>query len=200
MVAFDVDANQISFPNGNVDYTKVHDQVVAIDPVNMTVTLNLINGFSFGRPVWYLSMDTSSTLGAAIEHNTFAPLMQKILLGRDDSFASPVERIFISTNGPESGACNNPLRQGLSADLADGFRPNNVVGGIPTIALDYSPYWDAQLFEWTQDAIDQGFRGQLREEFQILTFVQDGLITGPGGKTFGTSGFSINCPIVQRLD
>jgi hypothetical protein len=200
MVAFDVDANQISFPNGNVDYTKVHDQVVAIDPVNMTVTLNLINGFSFGRPVWYLSMDTSSTLGAAIEHNTFAPLMQKILLGHDDSFASPVERIFISTNGPESGGCNNPLRQGLSADLADGFRPNNVVGGIPTIALDYSPYWDAQLFEWTQDAIDQGFRGQLREEFQILTFVQDGLITGPGGKTFGSSGFSINCPIVQRLD
>ena len=200
MVAFDVDANQISFPNGNVDYTKVHDQVVAIDPVNMTVTLNLINGFSFGRPVWYLSMDTSSTLGAAIEHNTFAPLMQKILLGHDDSFASPVERIFISTNGPESGSCNNPLRQGLSADLADGFRPNNVLGGIPTIALDYSPYWDAQLFEWTQDAIDQGFRGQVREEFQILTFVQDKLITGPGGAAFGSSGFSINCPIVQRLD
>jgi hypothetical protein len=200
MVAFDVDANQISFPNGNVDYTKVHDQVVAIDPVNMTVTLNLINGFSFGRPVWYLSMDTSNALGAAIEHNTLAPLMQKLLLGHDDSFASPVERIFISTNGPESGSCNNPLRQGLSADLADGFRPNNVLGGIPTIALDYSPYWDAQLFEWTQDAIDQGFRGQVREEFQILTFVQDKLITGPGGAAFGSSGFSINCPIVQRLD
>ena len=200
MVAFDVNANEISFPNGNVDYTKVHDQVVAIDPVNMTVTINLINGFSFGRPVWYLSMDTSIPLGAAIEHNTFAPLMQKLLLGHDDSFGSAVERIFISTNGPESGSCNNPLRQGLSADLADGFRPNNVLGGIPTIALDYSPYWDAQLFEWTQDAIDQGFRGQVREEFQILTFVQDGLITGPNGGTFQSAGFAINCPIVQRLD
>ena len=64
MVAFDVDASQINFPNGNVDYSKVHDQVVAIDPANMTVTLNLINGFSFGRPVWYLSMDTSIPLGA----------------------------------------------------------------------------------------------------------------------------------------
>jgi hypothetical protein len=200
MVAFDVDASEINFPKGNVDYSKVNDQVVAIDPINMTVTLNLINGFSFGRPVWYLSMDTSSTLGAAIEHNTFAPLMQRLLLGHDDSFASPVERIFISTNGPEAGSCDNPLRQGLSADLADGFRPNNVLGGIPTIALDYSPYWDAQLFEWTQDAIDQGFRGQVREEFQILTFVQDGLITGPGGKAFQSAGFSINCPIVQRLD
>jgi hypothetical protein len=200
IVAFGVQANEIEFPNGNVDYKKVHDEVVAIDPANMTVTLNLINGFSFGRPVWYLSMDTSSALGAAIEHNTFAPLQANLPLGRDDTFSSPIERIFIATNGPEEGSCNNPLRQGLSADLADSFRPNNVVGGIPTLALDYSPIWDANLFEWTQDAISQGFRGQLREEFQILTFVQDGLLTGPGGKPFGSFGFSINCPIVIRLD
>ena len=200
IVAFNVPAGQINFPNGNVDYTKVHDQVVAIDTVNMTVTLNLINGFSFGKPVWYISMDTSIPLGAAIEHNTFAPLQAALPLGRDDTFSSPIERIFIATNGPEDGGCANPLRQGLSADLADGFRPNNVVGGIPTNALDYSPIWDAQLFEWTQDAINKGFRGQLREEFQILTFVQDGLLTAPGGKPFTSSGFSINCTIVQRLD
>lgn len=200
MVAFGVDASQINFPDGNVDYSKVHDQVVAIDPANMTVTINLINGFSFGRPVWYISMDASIPLAAAIEHNTYAPLMGQLLLGHDDSFASPVERIFIATNGPETGECNNPLRQGLSADLADGYRPNNTLGGIPTIALDYSPAWDAQLYQWTDDAINQGYRGQLREEFQILTFVQDGLITGPGGAAFGSSGFSINCPIVQRLD
>ena len=200
IVAFGVDANKINFPDGNVDYSIIHDEVVAIDPNNQTVTINLINGFSFGRPIWYISMDTSIPLGAAIEHNTFAPLMQQLHLGADDSFSSPIERIFISTNGPESGGCNNPLRQGLSADLADGARPNNVLGGIPTIALDYSPAWDSQLFEWTKDAIENGFRGQVREEFQILTFVQDGLITGPGGKAFGSSGFSINCPIAQRLD
>jgi hypothetical protein len=198
IVAFGVNASDISFPNGNVDYTKVHDQVVAIDPQNMTVTINLINGFSFGKPVWYMSMDTSIPLGAAIEHNTFAPLMAALHLGGDDTFSSPIERIFISTNGAHD--CANPQRQGLSADLADGFRPNNVVGGIPTNALDYSPAWDAQLFEWTQDAINKGYRGQVREEFQILTFVQDGLITGPGGHAFGSSGFSINCAIVQRLN
>lgn len=145
-------------------------------------------------------MDTSSALGAAIEHNTFAPLQVALPLGRDDSFSSPIKRIFIATNGPEEGGCNNPLRQGLSADLADGFRPNNTLGGIPTIALDYSPIWDANLFEWTQDAIDQGLRGHLREEFQVLTFVQDGPLTGPGGQKFGSFGFSINCPIVIRLD
>ena len=200
IVAFNVNASDINFPNGNVDYSKVHDEVVAIDPVNMTVTLNLINGFSFGRPVWYISMDASIPLAAAIEHNTYAPLMGQLQLGHDDSFGSPVERIFIATNGPEAGECNNPLRQGLSADLADGHRPNNVLGGIPTIALDYSPAWDAQFYQWTNDAISQGYRGQMREEFQILTFVQDGLITGPNGGPFGSAGFTINCPIVQRLD
>jgi hypothetical protein len=199
MVAYGVDASQINFPNGNVDYTKVHDEVVAIDPINMTVTLNLINGFSFGRPVWYISMDASTTLAATIEHNTYAPLMDKLLLGNDDSFASPIERIFIATNGTEG--CDNPQRQGLSADLADGHRPNNTLGGIPTLALDYSPAWDAQLYTWTDEAISKGYRQQLREEFQILTYAQDGLITGfPAGTAFGSSGFSINCPIVQRLD
>jgi len=118
--------------------------------------------------------------------------------GGDDSFTSPVERIFISTNGPRN--CANPLRQGLDAALSDGHRPNNVLGGIPTIALDYSPAWNAQFYEWTQDAIDKGYRGQLREEFQILTFVQDGLLTGPNKTAFGDSGIIINCPIVERLD
>ena len=200
IVAYNVSADQINFPNGNVDYSLVHDQVLAIDPVNMTVTLNLITGFSFGRPVWYISMDASIPLAASIEHNTFAPLMANLPLGRDDSFSSPIERIFLAANGPEEGGCANPLRQGLSADLADGYRPNNVLGGIPTIALDYSPTWDAQIYQWTQDAINKGYRGQLREEFQILTFVQDGLLTAPGGAPFTTSGFSINCPIVIRLD
>src|SRR5271167_3510242 len=200
MIAFNVDAKQINFPKGHVNYSKVHDEVVAIDPYAMTVTINLINGFSFGRQVWYMSMDASIPLAASIEHNTYAPLMDKLKLGSDDSFGSPIERIFIATNGPESGGCSNPLRQGLSADLADGYRPNNILGGIPTFALDYSPTWDAQLYQWTQAAIDNGYRGQLREEFQILTFVQDGLITAPGGAPFTTSGFSINCPIVQRLD
>ena len=61
IVAFGVDGSQINFPKGGVDYSKVHDEVVAIDPDNMTVTIQLINGFSFGRPVWYMSMDASST-------------------------------------------------------------------------------------------------------------------------------------------
>jgi hypothetical protein len=199
IVAFGVDASEINFPKGDVDYSKVHDEVVAIDPYNMVVTINLINGFSFGRSVWYISMDASIPLAAAIEHNTYAPLMQKLHLGDDDSFSSPIERIFIATNGPEEGGCDNPFRQGLSADLADGHRPNNTLGGIPTLALDYSPAWDANLYTWTQAAINQNYRSDLRAEFNVLNLVQSGYVTGLDGKPFGSAGFSINCPIVLRL-
>jgi hypothetical protein len=199
IVAFGVDASEINFPNGQVDYSKVHDEVVAIDPYNMIVTINLINGFSFGRSVWYISMDASIPLAAAIEHNTYAPLMQKLHLGDDDSFSSPIERIFIATNGPEAGGCDNPFRQGLSADLADGHRPNNTLGGIPTLALDYSPAWDANLYTWTPEAIRENYRSDIRAEFNVLNLVQSGYLTGFNGKPFGSAGFSINCPIVLRL-
>lgn len=198
IVAFGVTADKINFPNGHVDYTKVHDQVLAIDPYNQTVTVQLINGFSFGRPLWYMSMDASTPLVAAIEGNTYAPLLSKLVTGKDDSFSSPVERIFIAINGPMD--CANPKRQGLNASITDGFRPNNTFGGIPTIATDYSPMWNGQLYQWSPASIKNGYREQLREEFQILTFVRDGLLTGPNGTKFGDSGFIINCPPVQRLE
>ncbi len=108
-----------------------------------------------------------------------------------------MERLFAALNGP--GDCANPQRKGLFAAVTDGHRPNNTIGGIPTIANDYSPLWDVNVYEWTPDAIAQGYRSQLREEFQILTLVQDGFLTGPGGSPFGSSGIIVNCPPVQRL-
>jgi hypothetical protein len=200
VVAFDVAAEDINFSAGNVDYSKVHDEVLAIDTTAGTVTLQMVNGFSFGRPLWYISMDASLPDVAAIEGATYAPLMEALTTGRDDSFSSPVERLFIAVNGPSDGGCANPMRQGLFAALTDGHRPNNVFGGIPTIAPDYSPLWNGNLYQWTQDAVSRGYRGQLREEFQILTYVQDGILTGPGGAKFGDSKFIVNCPVIQRLN
>ncbi len=200
IVAFGVEASEINFPNGNPDYSRVHDQVLAIDAIDSTVTLNLVNGFSFGRPIWYLTMESSDATAAAIEGATFAPILKRVVLGKDDSFGSAVERLFLAVNGASEGGCDNPQRQGLIAALTDGFRPNNILGGIPTIAPDYSPLWEAEPYEWTADSVARGFRGQLREEFHLLTLVQDGLITGPGGAKFGTGSFIVNCPIAQRLN
>ena len=144
-------------------------------------------------------MEANDQTTAAIEGATLAPGLQKIKVGGDDSFLSAVERIFIAVNGPSQDGCVNPQRQGLDAALTDGFRPNNTLGGIPTIALDYSPLWDANVYEWTQDAIDKGYRSQLREEFRILGLAEAGFLTGPDGVKFGSTGIIINCPIVYRL-
>jgi len=200
IVAAAVDDADINFPSGKPDYALVHDQVIAIDPAHRTVTLSLINGFSFGKPVWYISTDSSDPTVSAIEGNTFAPRMRKLEVGIDDISRSAVERIFIATNGASEGACNNPQRQGLSAALLDGHRPNNTFGGIPTIASDYSPVWDANLYEWTQDAIDKGYRGLLTEEFRILKLARDGYITGPNGAPFGSAGPVIVCGVAARLN
>jgi hypothetical protein len=63
--------------------------------------------------------------------------------------------------GLPDGDANQSERCALDdSDLADGYPPNNVLGGIPTNALDYSPTWDGQIYQWTPAAIANGYRGQ----------------------------------------
>jgi hypothetical protein len=201
-VAYGVTDADLDFCAGNVDHTKVHDKVVAICPSDGTVTLALTQGFSFGKPVFYLSTDASDPLPAAIEQATFAPALQNIRVGGDDSAFSAIERIFSFVNGPTNvgdGKVVNPQRQGLNSALKGEGGPLNVLGGIPHVATDYSPLWDFNLGEWTADAVAKGYRSRLNEEFEILGFVQRGFVTGPGGAPWGSTGLIVNCPIVHRF-
>jgi hypothetical protein len=200
VIAAAVEDAFINFPNGHPNYSLVHDQVVAVDPANRTVTLSLINGYSFGKPVFYISTESSDPTVSAIEGNTFAPRLRKIETGVDDIDRSAVERIFIATNGESEGGCQNPQRQGLGAALLDGHRPNNTFGGVPTTATDYSPVWDANVYEWTDEAIRKGYRGLLTEEFRILKMARDGYITGPNGAPYGSFGPVIVCGVAARLN
>jgi hypothetical protein len=183
--------------SGTIDHTKVHDKVVAIDYAHRTVTLTLTTGYSFARPILYLSTDANDPAVSALEGATFSPGLQDATVGGDDGAFSSVERIFIASNGP-TGA-DNPQRQGLNSALQDGKSPLNVFGGIPTIATDYSPLWDANIYSWTKDAIDKGYRSRNFEEFRILGLAQQGHITGPDGKPFGSVGAIIDCPPLFRL-
>lgn len=198
VVAFDVTADQLdAFCDGSPNYDLVHDKVAKICPKTQTVTINLTAGFSFAKPVLYLSTDASDETVATLEGATFAPALRDITVGHDDSAFSPVERIFITANGPTG--TDNPQRQGLNSAIIDGRSPLNVLGGIPSVATDYSPIWDANLGVWTQEAIDKGYRARVTEEFQILGLAQQGWITGPGGSEYGSVGIVINCPIVWRF-
>jgi len=197
VVAFGVEADQIEFPDGNPDRSLVHDKVVSISPAEGTVTLGLTSGFSFARPVLYLSTEANHPLAAAMEGATLAPGLADIGVGRDDSAFSAVERIFAFANGPTGDG--NPQRQGFNSALSGEGSPLNVLGGIPTVATDYSPLWDLNLGVWTQAAIDNGYRSRLTEEFAILGFAQQGWITGPDGGPYGSTGIIVNCPIAWRF-
>jgi hypothetical protein len=197
IVSFGVDASEINFCEGNPDYTRVHDKVVRICPSEGTVTISLTSGFSFARPLLYLSTEASVPLAAALERATLAPKLVNITTGRDDSAFSAVERIFVFANGPTGQG--NPQRQGLNSALMGEGSPLNVLGGIPTIATDYSPLWDINLGVWTEEAINNGYRSRLTEEFAILGFAEEGWITGLGGGQYGSVGMVVNCPIVFRF-
>jgi hypothetical protein len=197
IVSFGSDASEINFCEGNPDYTLVHDKVVRMCPSEGTVTISLTSGFSFARPVLYLSTEASVPLAAALERATLAPKLVNITTGRDDSAFSAVERIFVFANGPTGQG--NPQRQGLNSALMGEGSPLNVLGGIPTIATDYSPLWDINLGVWTEEAINNGYRSRLTEEFAILGFAEEGWITGLGGGKYGSVGMVVNCPIVFRF-
>jgi hypothetical protein len=186
-----------AFCNATPDKRLVHDKARRICPADGTVELNLTLGFTFSRPLLYLSLEASHELPATIEVATYAPAMQDIGVGRDDSAFSAVERLFAITNG-QTGK-NNPQRQGFNSALAGDGYALNVLGGIPTVATDYSPLWDVNAAEWTKDAIDKGYRSRVLGEFEILGLVQQGWLTGPGGAKFGSTGFIVNCPPVMRL-
>jgi hypothetical protein len=178
----------------------VHDNVVKICPKTDTVTMKLSPAFSFAKPVLYLSStESNNAVIAAVEGATYAPLLKVIPTGFDDGAFSPTERLFAVINGPTG--VNNPQRQGLDSALSDGngLSPLNVLGGIPSVAFDYSPLWDIQPIVWTQAAITDGYRARVIDEFQILGLAEEGWITGPGGQSFGAAGIVNNCPVVFRF-
>jgi hypothetical protein len=206
ILAYDVSADQLAkscvTKGGKVDHALTHDKVVSICPEGKNggeVTLQLTTGFSFAKPVLYLSLDASDGLPAAMEQVTVAPALKDLAFGGDDGAFSAVERLFAAVNGPTGKG--NPQRQGFNSALGDAgvAGPLNVLGGIPTVATDYSPIWDLNVYAWTKAAIDAGYRARNIEEFQILGLAERGFITGPGGGKFGSSGFLVNCPIVFRF-
>ena len=52
--------------------------------------------------------------------------------------------------------------------------PLNVLGGIPTINLDYSPLWRVFPTKWTNAAIEHGYRSRLTDAIHIADFQAKG--------------------------
>jgi hypothetical protein len=200
MLAFNVSDEKLNeFCAGNADHKLTEDKVVAICPRDGTVTLALTLGFTFGKPILYLSTEANDPLVATFEGATYAPALKDVPFALED--ASPgesAERIYVFANGPTGR--DNPQRQGLDSALSDGRGPLNVLGGIPTINLDYSPLWRVFPTKWSRVAIERGYRSRLTDAIQIADFQARGFLTGLDDKELRPVGFIVNCPVVYRVN
>lgn len=185
--------------DGNVDKSKVHDKVVAICPRDETVTLQMTLGYTFDKPIMYLSTEANDPLVASLENATYAPALKEIPFALED--ASPgesAERIVVVVNGPTGK--DNPHRQGLVSALSGEGGPLNVLGGIPTINLDYSPYWRLFPAVWTDEAIQKGYRYRMTSALQAAEMDTRGFLKSLDGGPFRAVGFVVNCPVVYRIN
>lgn len=184
--------------SGKIDYSKVHDKIVRIDMSRNLVTLKMTAGYSFSKPVFYVSTDANNPVAATLEESTLTPALDDANQDIPDHFTGQGnERLAIFINGPMGK--DNPFRQGIQSAMVDGTYPLNIFGGIPTINLDYSPLWDAQLIQWSAEAIKKGYRTRIIDLLNLYGLEKKGVLEGFGGGPIKRSGIIINCPVISRL-
>src|SRR6266852_1681875 len=190
------------------------------------VDLLFVKGFDAGQPIVYLSTDAGQPLTAVLERSTYVPALDKAAYnGGDDFLGSARERLFGFING-QTGA-NNLQAQGFVHLVLDGHAIEDASAGNtalinalrnggdvinlfgdflterdPRHAQAYSPLWDAQLGQWTQKAIDEGFNTRQIDEVVVfnLAATRPDLLTGPGGAPYGAQGVDINCAVIGFTD
>jgi len=191
VIAYGVDAMGLNFCDGMVDKAVAHDKVVRLCPDEQTVTIALTHGFAFGREVVYISTDANVDVAAALEGSTLTPSLSNVS-------AEALTDIFVAVNGPMG--VDNPYRQGLNSALSGEGSPFNVVGSVPDLSTGYTPIWAANIYVWSQAAIDAGYVTQISDSArQLFSLAEGGWITSPTGGEIGDSGPIINCPVVARL-
>lgn len=200
VLAFDVTAEELdAFCDGDPDYSKVHDKVVSICPRDGWVTMQLTTGYTFSKPILYLSTDANDEVIATLEKATYSEAMKDLPFAHEDADpGEAAERIYAIANGPTG--LDNPHRQGVNSALSDGRGPLNVLGGIPTINLDYSPMWRLFPAKWTNEAIEKGYRARMHDAIHIEDMAAKGFITSLDDGELRAVGFIINCPVVYRVN
>ena len=101
-------------------------------------------------------------------------------------------------NGPTGKG--NRQRQGLVSALSGEGGPLNILGGIPTINLDYSPMWRLFPAVWTEEAIQKGYRSRMTSALQAAEMSHRGYLKSLDGGDFRAVGFIVNCPVVYRIN
>ena len=209
--------------SGPFDVSQSHintlDRVIAIDTTNMTVDLQFIRAFAFGKDVFYFSFSATQDISATIERGTNTPGMANIPApDQDDNPLDARVEIFAFANGKTG--LNDPNVQGLNHVILDNAPGNfsvdnpalfetlrelgdarNILGGFTTLSditarENYSPLWDLMVAKWSDAVIAKNANFAQTDGNTIQQLASHGLITNPDGTPLSSSGFIVNCPIL----
>lgn len=232
---FVMDANNVVYdapivavgdgPFDVTNHTDTADRVLRIDPTTMDVDLLFVRGFANGKPILYLSFDSSDPLVATQERATFTPVLNLSPAANGGRVPSAARAaIFSATNG-KFGTLASPPSQGQAHLLADGMIEkeanfsnvavlqalaaggdgHNVFDVFPTDTSPternlYSPLWDLQNFMYSAKAVAAGENTAKTDANVIRQLAAQGMVTSPGGTPLGSSGSIINCPALAFFD
>jgi hypothetical protein len=172
------------------------DKIVSLNTGARTVRYRETDGFSRGSAVRYVSTDASDPTVATLENSTFAPALAESPFPGGDGTDSARATLVAFVNG-QTGA-GNPQRQGLNSALLDGLDPLNVLAWKPNQGR-YSPLWDVHPAQWSAAAVAARANVRQTSVADVEDLVDEGVITGPGGATFGPADFVVDCPIVSAV-
>jgi len=178
-----------------------------LDRTNRFVVMQLLDGWQDGRRNYFhFVTDASVPDAAAIELGVFAPTVG--LLPDAGVFTNGTRLGFApSANGIPDPSGN--LGQGLNiATIDQAIDPVNVFPIQPT-DLRYSPMWDAHIYMWTLDAIENNQRRLVTSIEDLRGLFEEGLVTnffpnnGPENDFIAglmPTNAIINCPVIMQPD
>jgi hypothetical protein len=203
-------------------HTNTHDRVVAIDTVAMTVDMQFVRAFAFGKDIFYFSIAATAEEAAVIERAQLVPAMAGIpALDQDDDPMTARSDIFAFANGMLG--LNDPDVQGLNhviLDNAPGEFSNtnpalyntlqhfgdarNVLGKFTTLLSNerflYTPLWDLHIAKWQDSVVLAGHNYAQNDANTIVQLADRGYITNPDGTPLSAAGIILNCPIIGFAD
>jgi len=178
-----------------------------LDRDNRFVVMQLLDGWHADeRYYFHIVTDTSVPDAAAIELGVFAPRLADLPSAGD--FPGGTRLGFApSANGiPDP---SGQLGQGLNIATEDqAIDPVNVFPIDPTDTR-YTPMWDAHIYMWTSDAIDNEQRRIVTSIEDIRGLIDEGLVENFIGNDGPENDFIaglmptnaiINCPVILQPD
>ena len=195
------------------------DRVIAIDTQKMTVDLQFIRAFAFGKDIFYFTFGSSGALSAVLERGTFVPVLGTLPFANASDHPEGARSAIVTITNGKRGQMSPPA-QGLMHVILDnppgdlslenipllesvarGGDAHNVLDSFPTLrdpdkARLYTPMWDLHIAQWSADAVASGQNDAQTDTNQIRQLAARKILTSPGNLPLGSANFVVNCPVM----